>query len=175
MSDGPHLFSTLDIRDVRFRNRIAVSPMCEYSCVDGMANDWHLVHLGSRAVGGAALVMAEATAVEERGRISPSDLGLWKDAQVEPLSQIASFIKRQGAVPGIQLAHAGRKASTDIPWRGGKPLSAAEGAWKPVAPSALAFSSDHQIPSELTTEDIRSIVDAFAAAACRALVAGFQI
>ncbi len=116
MSDG--LFSPLQLRSVTFRNRIAVSPMCQYSCVDGFASEWHFVHLGSRAVGGAALVMAEATAVEQRGQISSSDLGLWKDEQIEPLRTIARFVKENGAVPGIQLAHAGRKASTDVPWNG---------------------------------------------------------
>src|SRR5260370_3616794 len=113
-----HLFAPLDIRGVQFRNRIAVSPMCQYSCEDGFATAWHLVHLGSRAVGGAALVMAEASAVEARGRISPADLGIWKDSHIEDLSHIAAFVKEQGAVPGIQLAHAGRKASTRVPWEG---------------------------------------------------------
>src|SRR3954454_20016962 len=118
MSDAPLLFTPLTIRDVTFRNRIACSPMCQYSSVDGFANDWHLVHLGSRAAGGAALVMVEATAVEERGRISPGDMGLWKDEQKEPLARIARFVSGQGAVPAIQLAHAGRKASTVVPWVG---------------------------------------------------------
>src|SRR4051812_26966877 len=113
MTDG--LFSPLQIRSIRFRNRIAVSPMCQYSCEDGFANEWHFVHLGSRAVGGAALVIAEATAVEQRGQISASDLGLWKDEQIEPLRAIARFVKENGAVPGIQIAHAGRKASTEVP------------------------------------------------------------
>src|SRR3954469_18155015 len=120
--NGPHLFSPLTIRGVTFRNRIMVSPMCQYSSEDGFMNDWHLVHLGSRAVGGAALVMAEATAVEARGRISPNDLGLWKDAHAEPLARVARFVRAQGAAPGIQLAHAGRKASTAQPWQGGKPV-----------------------------------------------------
>ena len=114
------LFDPLEIRSIRFKNRIAVSPMCQYSSVDGFANDWHLVHLGSRATGGAALVIQEATAVSPRGRISPDDMGLWKDEQIEPLQRITRFIKKQGAVPGIQLAHAGRKASTSSPWKGGK-------------------------------------------------------
>ena len=130
-----HLFSPLQIRSVVFRNRIGVSPMCQYSCEDGFATDWHLVHLGSRAVGGAALVMAEATAVEARGRISPADLGLWKDEQIPALARIAAFVRKQGAAPGIQLAHAGRKASTEVPWRGGKRVALADGGWEPVAPS----------------------------------------
>ena len=116
-----HLFSPLTSREVPLRSRIAVSPMCQYSCEDGFATDWHLVHLGARAVGGAGLVMAEASAVVAEGRISPGDLGIWKDAHVEPLARVARFIKEQGAVAGIQLAHAGRKASTDVPWRGGGP------------------------------------------------------
>jgi 2,4-dienoyl-CoA reductase-like NADH-dependent reductase (Old Yellow Enzyme family) len=173
MSDT--LFSPLRLRSVELRNRIAVSPMCQYSSVDGMANDWHFVHLGSRAVGGASLVMAEATAVEQRGQISPSDLGLWKDGQIEPLQRIARFVKEAGAVPAIQIAHAGRKASTDAPWRGGKPLDASTGAWKPVAPSALALTADHQIPAELNVHEIKTIVAAFAATAKRALIAGFQL
>src|SRR5690349_13598639 len=147
MSDG--LFSPLQIRSVRLRNRIAVSPMCQYSSVDGMANDWHFVHLGSRAVGGAALVMAEASAVEERGRISHADLGIWKDEQIEPLQRISRFVKENGAIPALQIAHAGRKASTDLPWEGGRPLNGRAGAWQPVAPSALAFTSDHAVPEEL--------------------------
>src|SRR5580698_2973093 len=122
-----HLFDPLKLRDVTLRNRIAVSPMCEYSSENGFANDWHLVHLGSRAVGGAALVFTEATAVTADGRISPMDLGIWKDGHIEPLARAANFIKAQGAVPGIQLAHAGRKASTSVPWLGGKPLSVGEG------------------------------------------------
>ena len=175
MAEAVHLFAPLQIRDVRFRNRIAVSPMCEYSCVDGMANDWHFVHLGSRAVGGAGAVIAEATAVEARGRISPADLGLWNEKQIEPLRRIAAFVSDHGAVPGIQLAHAGRKASTDKPWLGGKPLSAANGAWQPVAPSPVAFSPHHAVPVELSPADIDHIVRAFAASAQRALTAGFRL
>jgi 2,4-dienoyl-CoA reductase-like NADH-dependent reductase (Old Yellow Enzyme family) len=168
------LFSPFTIRGISFRNRIAVSPMCEYSCVDGMANDWHFVHLGCRAVGGAAIVMTEATAVEERGRISHADLGLWKDAQIEPLERTARFIKARGAVPGIQIAHAGRKASTDIPWLGGKPLAGAN-AWQPIAPSPIPFTTDHPVPAELSTADIQAIASAFAAAAERAVRAGFEV
>jgi len=149
--------------------------MCQYSAEDGFANDWHLVHLGSRAVGGAALVIAEATAVEDRGRISPWDLGIWKDEHIQPLARIARFLKHQGAVPGIQLAHAGRKASTDTPWRGGQPVAVENGGWEPVAPSALPFSTGSLKPRELTLADIRSITEAFAAAALRALEAGFEV
>jgi len=169
------LFEPLRIREVTFRNRILVSPMCQYSSVDGFANDWHLVHLGSRAVGGAAAVFVEATAVEAIGRISPGDMGIWKDQHIEPLQRIARFVKQQGAAPGIQLAHAGRKASTDAPWRGGKPLSIEQDGWQPVAPSALAFAEGHPVPKELTVEGISAIVRAFANAAERALDAGFEL
>ena len=174
-SDTANLFTPLRIRDVTLPNRIVVSPMCQYSCEDGFANDWHLVHLGSRAVGGAALVMAEATAVEARGRISPWDLGIWKDEHVEPLARIAKFIKQQGAVPGIQLAHAGRKASTDTPWRGSKPLMPSQGGWRAVAPSEIPFDEGYPAPSELVAHEIREIENAFAAAAKRALQAGFEV
>src|SRR5450432_4786464 len=126
------LFDSLEIRSISFKNRIAISPMCEYSSVDGFANDWHLVHLGSRAIGGAALVIAEATAVVPEGRISPSDLGIWKDEHIEPLARITSFIREHGSVPGMQLAHAGRKASTAEPWNGGAALSVAQGGWSPI-------------------------------------------
>ncbi len=171
-----HLFSPLTIREITFRNRIAVSPMCQYLCVDGFATDWHLVHLGSRAVGGAALVFAEATAVTADGRISPMDLGIWKDAHIEPLARAAKFIKAQGAVPGIQLAHAGRKASTNAPWLGGKPLSVDQGGWTPIfSASALAFNDGYQIPVALSVAQIRDIVAAFADAARRALEAGFEV
>src|SRR5262245_4528752 len=173
MNDG--LFSPLQLRSIRLRNRIAVSPMCQYSATDGMANDWHFVHLGSRAVGGAALVMVEASAVEQRGQISRSDLGIWKDEQIGPLQRIAGFVKDNGAIPGLQIAHAGRKASTDVPWRGGKRLTADAGAWEPVAPSSIAFTADHVVPTELDVSDIRRIVSAFAAAAHRAANAGFEI
>jgi 2,4-dienoyl-CoA reductase-like NADH-dependent reductase (Old Yellow Enzyme family) len=172
---GGGLFEPLQIRAVTFRNRILVSPMCQYSSVDGFANDWHLVHLGSRAVGGAAAVFVEATAVEAIGRISPGDMGIWKDQHIEPLQRIARFVKQQGAVPGIQLAHAGRKASTDAPWRGGKPLSIEHDGWQPVAPSALAFAEGHPVPKELTVDGIAAIVRAFADAAGRALDAGFEL
>ena len=171
-----HLFSPLTIREVTFRNRIVVSPMCQYSCVDGFATDWHLVHLGSRAVGGAALVFAEATAVTADGRISSMDLGIWKEAHIEPLARAAKFIKAQGAVAGIQLAHAGRKASTNAPWLGGKPLSPSEGGWTPIfSASALAFNDGYQIPVALSVEQIKNIISAFADAARRALEAGFEV
>src|SRR2546423_4440783 len=127
-----HLFAPLTIRSVTLRNRIAVSPMCQYSSEDGFANDWHLVHLGSRAVGGAAAVIAEASAVEPRGRISPQDLGIWKDDHIENLSRIATFVKQQNAVPGIQIAHAGRKGSTRVPWKGGSHIPPDEGGWRTV-------------------------------------------
>jgi 2,4-dienoyl-CoA reductase-like NADH-dependent reductase (Old Yellow Enzyme family) len=170
-----HLFSPLTIREITFRNRIAVSPMCQYSSHDGFANDWHMVHLGSRAVGGAGLVMMEATAVEDRGRISPQDQGIWKDEHVEFLTRIAAFLKEQGAVAGIQLAHAGRKASTRRPWEGGRFVPAAEGGWTPVAPSAIAFHPDDPLPHELSRAEIHRVVEAFTAGACRALRARVQM
>lgn len=169
------LFDPLHIREITFRNRILVSPMCQYSSVDGFANDWHLVHLGSRAVGGAGAVIVEATAVAAIGRISPADMGIWKDQHIEPLARVARFLKQQGAVPGIQLAHAGRKASTDVPWRGGRPLTNEQEAWEPVAPSALAFAEGYPVPRELTVAEIHGIVQAFADAAQRALHAGFEL
>ena len=171
-----HLFSPLKIREIEIKNRIMVSPMCQYSCEDGMATDWHLVHLGSRAVGGAGIVMVEATAVTPEGRISPADMGLWKDEQIEPLARIARFVKSQGAVPAIQIAHAGRKASTDAPWRGGKSLTPEQGGWRPIyAPSAIPFSDGSITPEALDSEGIRRIVAAFADTARRALEAGFEI
>jgi 2,4-dienoyl-CoA reductase-like NADH-dependent reductase (Old Yellow Enzyme family) len=169
------LFSPLPQRSLTLRNRIVVSPMCQYSCADGMATDWHLVHLGSRAVGGAAVVIAEATAVEARGRISPGDLGLWQDAQIEPLARVAKFVRDQGAVPGVQLAHAGRKASTARPWEGGAPVSPAQGGWPVVAPSALPFAEGHPAPEALTSAGVTEIVQAFADAAKRSLAAGFEL
>lgn len=175
MSDAPHLFTPLTIRDITFRNRIAVSPMCQYSSVDGFANDWHLVHLGSRAVGGAGLVIMEATAVEPRGRISPQDQGIWKDEHIDFLTRITAFLKQQGAAAGIQLAHAGRKASTRPPWEGGGFVRAEESGWLPVAPSTLPFHAEDPAPHELSKAEIRAIVDAFAAATRRSLVAGFQV
>jgi 2,4-dienoyl-CoA reductase-like NADH-dependent reductase (Old Yellow Enzyme family) len=171
-----HLFDPLKLRGVEFANRIVVSPMCQYSCVDGFANDWHFVHLGSRAVGRAAAVIAEATAITADSRISPQDLGIWTDAHIEPLRRVFSFISDQGSVPGIQLAHAGRKASTNQPWNGGKPITPAQGGWTPIfAPSALAFADGYQVPQALTVAEIGATVDAFAAAACRAHAAGAKL
>jgi 2,4-dienoyl-CoA reductase-like NADH-dependent reductase (Old Yellow Enzyme family) len=149
--------------------------MCQYSCEDGFANDWHLVHLGARAVGGAGLVMTEATAVEPRGQISPGDLGLWKDEHIAPLARITRFLKEHGAVPGIQIAHAGRKAGTAPPWQGGRPLPDGDGGWNPVGPSAVAFSDQHRIPHALTIEEIRHIQQCFVDAARRAVEAGFDL
>ena len=169
------LFDPLTLRSVTLPNRIGVSPMCEYSSTDGFANDWHLVHLGSRAVGGAGLVMTEATAVEARGRISPNDLGIWKDAHVEALARVTRFVRAQGAVAAIQLAHAGRKGSTARPWDGGKPLSTDGGGWRPVAPSAEPFDAGHSVPEALSEAGIAEVIASFAAAALRALDAGFQV
>jgi 2,4-dienoyl-CoA reductase-like NADH-dependent reductase (Old Yellow Enzyme family) len=169
------LFEPLKIRDITFRNRIAISPMCQYSSVDGFASDWHLVHLGSRATGGAALVMQEATAVSARGRISPDDMGLWKDEQVEPLKRITRFISGHGAVPGIQLAHAGRKASSSSPWKGGKQLPVTEGGWVPEAPSPIPYRESDAVPEMLSAAGIAGIIDDFRLAAVRALMAGFQV
>src|SRR3954452_17824802 len=170
----PDLFSPLTIRSVTLRNRIGISPMCQYSSEDGFANDWHMVHLGSRAVGGAGLVITEATAVEHRGMISPQDLGIWKDEHVEMLSRIARFIASQGAVPGMQLAHAGRKPSTAPPAQGGKPIAPEKGGWIPAAPSPIPFAPGYPTPHELSIDEIATIVRAFAAGASRALRAGFK-
>jgi 2,4-dienoyl-CoA reductase-like NADH-dependent reductase (Old Yellow Enzyme family) len=171
-----HLFEPLRLRGVEFAHRIVVSPMCQYSCTDGFANDWHFVHLGSRAVGRAAAVIAEATAITADSRISPQDLGIWMDAHIEPLRRTFSFIAEQGSVPGIQLAHAGRKASTSQPWNGGKPIGPAEGGWAPIfAPSALAFADGYQVPQALTVAEIGSIIEAFAAAVRRAQAAGAKL
>lgn len=170
-----HLFSPFSIREIEFRNRIAVSPMCMYSSHDGFANDWHLVHLGSRAVGGAALVIAEATAVSPEGRISIADLGIWKDDHIEYLQKITHFISQQGAVPGIQLAHAGRKAGRNEPWNGDKIIPETEGGWKVVAPSNIPFLPEYSIPESLTKEGIEKVVSDFSNATERALRAGFQV
>ena len=169
------LFSPLAQRAMTLRNRIVVSPMCQYSCVDGLATDWHLVHLGSRAVGGAGAVIVEATAVEARGRISPHDVGLWQDGQIEPLARVTRFLREHGAVAGAQLAHAGRKAGTARPWEGGEPLPVGAGGWTPVAPSAMPFAEGHPVPVELDAAGLAGIVRAFAAAAQRALAAGFEL
>ena len=169
------LFTPLKIREITFRNRIAVSPMCQYSAEDGFATDWHLVHLGSRAVGGAGLVLMEATAVEPRGRISPADTGIWKNEHIEPLARIARFMRAQGAVAGVQLAHAGRKGSTPPPWQGGGVIRPDAGGWQTVAPSPIPFLAGAPPPHELSAAEIGSIVDAFRAAAGRAREAGFQV
>ena len=169
------LFEPLQLREVRFRNRIVVSPMCQYSSDDGFANEWHQVHLGSRAVGGAGLVFTEAAAVTPDGRISPQDLGIWNDAHVEELARITRFIGAHGAVSGIQLAHSGRKGSTAAPWKGGKPLSADQGGFAPIyAPSPVAYHDGHQ-PRELDEAGIARIVRSFADAAERAQRAGFRV
>src|SRR4051812_23585983 len=171
-----HLFEPLEIRSIRFRNRIMVSPMCQYSSHDGFAHEWHLVHLGSRAVGGAGLVFTEAAAVTPEGRISPEDLGIWKDDHIESLARITAFLRKHGAPAGTQLAHAGRKASTAAPWKGGKPVGAEDGGWSPLhAPSAIPFGQGYQAPKELSVGEIRELVRAFAAAARRALAAGFEV
>jgi 2,4-dienoyl-CoA reductase-like NADH-dependent reductase (Old Yellow Enzyme family) len=172
-----NLFDSLQIRDVTFRNRIAVSPMCEYSSEDGFANDWHLVHLGSRAVGGAGAVITEAAAVVAEGRISPNDLGIWKDDHIENLSQIVHFIRQHGAVAGIQLAHAGFKASTDVPWRNhGHPVSVAEGGWRPIySGTSKPFTPESIQPLALTCEAITRLAHAYTLAAGRALEAGFDL
>ena len=175
---GPmaHLFDPLSIRGLTFANRVFVSPMCEYSSVDGYANDWHFVHLGSRAVGGAGLVLTEATAILPEGRISPQDLGIWSDDHIEPLARIVRFIHAQGSVAGMQLAHAGRKASTHRPWAGHGAVPEHAGGWKKVvAPSALAFTDGYPMPHALTGDGIQEIVAAFAKSARRACEAGFQV
>src|SRR5258705_7853836 len=148
--------------------------MCQYCAVDGLLDDWHLVHLGSRAVGGAGVVFMEATAVEARGRISPWDTGIWKDDHVSVLSRITAFIRSQGAVPGLQLAHAGRKASVRRPWEGGAPIPESEGGWQTVAPSSIPFHDTDPVPHELTVAEIHTLIGEFAAAARRALAAGFE-
>lgn len=171
-----HLFAPLVIRGVELRNRIVVSPMCQYSSSDGFASDWHLVHLGSRAVGGASLVFTEATAVTPEGRISPDDLGIWKLEHVERLVPIVEFIHAQGAAAGMQLAHAGRKASTDAPWRGGHSLDPQQRGWRPLyAPSAIALSPAYPVPEALDLAGIQAVVRAFADAARRADQAGFDV
>jgi 2,4-dienoyl-CoA reductase-like NADH-dependent reductase (Old Yellow Enzyme family) len=174
--ENAHLFSPLQLRGVQFRNRIVVSPMCQYSSEDGFANDWHLVHLGSRAVGGAALVFTEAAAVLPEGRISPQDLGIWNDEHVEMLARIFSFVRQQGALAGVQLAHAGRKASTARPWDGGGPIAPEAGGWSPIfGPSPLPFDDGYQTPQELDESGLAHIREAFVAAAKRALAAGAQV
>lgn len=169
------LFDEFRLKDVTLRNRIAVSPMCQYSSDKGFPNDWHLVHLGSRAVGGAGLVMVEATAVLSEGRISPADSGIYLDDHVEPFARISRFLAQHGAVPGIQLAHAGRKASAKKPWEGNAHIETGQGGWDTIAPSAIPFGGKlTKVPREMTVQDIAGVQDAFAAAAKRALAAGFQ-
>jgi 2,4-dienoyl-CoA reductase-like NADH-dependent reductase (Old Yellow Enzyme family) len=174
-STSAHLFQPLTLRSVTLRNRIGVSPMCQYSAVDGMANEWHFVHLGSRAVGGAGLVCVEATAVAPEGRITPGCMGLWSEQHVEPLARIVRFLKQHGAGPGIQIAHAGRKASAAVPWRGGAHLSDSEGGWTPLAPSAIPFGGTlNKVPHAVTVAEIARIQNDFVATAKRALAAGFK-
>src|SRR5947209_6477793 len=170
------LLSPLTIRGITFRNRIVMSPMCQYSAEEGFAHDWHLVHLGSRASGGVSLVIVEASAVTRDGRISPGDLGIWSDAHIEPLARIARFVHSQGAVAGIQLAHAGRKGSCDLPWNGGDSLKTpAEGGWTVVGPSPIPFNDGDPVPVPLDEAGIEEIVTAFEAAAGRAVTAGFRV
>ena len=171
---GNALFSPFQLRSLTFANRIGVSPMCEYSSEDGFANDWHLVHLGARAQGGAALIMLEASAVTAEGRISPGDLGIWKDEHIANLARIVKFIHSQGVRAGIQLAHAGRKGSMSIPFGGERLLPPGQGGWIPVAPSAIAFSPTYPVPRELDQAGIDATIAAFAQAAQRALTAGFD-
>ncbi len=174
--ESTNLFAPVKLRDVTLANRIVVSPMCQYSSSEGFANEWHFVHLGSRAVGGAGLVMTEATAVLPEGRISPQDLGIWSDDHIEPLSRIVRFIHDQGSIAGMQLAHAGRKASTYRPWEGQGYVPEVKGGWrKVVAPSPLAFSDDYAVPEALTEDGIRKVVTSFAEAARRAFDAGFRV
>jgi 2,4-dienoyl-CoA reductase-like NADH-dependent reductase (Old Yellow Enzyme family) len=170
------LLSPLALRSVTLRNRIGMSPMCQYSAVDGRVGDWHLVHYGARAVGGVGLVIVEASGVEARGRISAADVGIWEDGQVEPLARLVGIVSANGAVAGIQLAHAGRKASVRAPWdRGGAPQLPEEGGWVPVAPSALPFADGHATPEALTEAGIAGVIRSFAEGARRALAAGFQV
>jgi 2,4-dienoyl-CoA reductase-like NADH-dependent reductase (Old Yellow Enzyme family) len=169
------LFAPFKLGSIEFKNRIFVSPMCQYSSQDGLPTDWHLVHLGSRAVGGAALVMVEATAVSPEGRISPFDSGIWSDEHAQRFERITRFIERQNSIPAIQLAHAGRKASTDVPWQGGRPLGEEADGWQPIAPSAIPFDDGDPVPREMSAGDIEAVVDQFVSAARRSLAAGFQV
>jgi 2,4-dienoyl-CoA reductase-like NADH-dependent reductase (Old Yellow Enzyme family) len=169
------LFTPLRLRGTELKNRIVVSPMCEYSARDGHPTNWHMVHLGSRAVGGCSLVFTEATAVSAVGRISPGDTGIYMDCHVDSWRPIAEFIHEQGAIAGIQLAHAGRKASTAVPWLGGAPVAISDGGWTPVAPSAIPFSVGYTVPKELTAAEIDEVVADFEAAAKRAIQAGFDV
>jgi 2,4-dienoyl-CoA reductase-like NADH-dependent reductase (Old Yellow Enzyme family) len=171
----PHLFDALRLRDVTFANRIGVSPMCQYSCTDGFANDWHFVHLGTRAVGGAGLVFTEAAAVTPEGRISPEDLGVWNEQHFEPLERVARFIDSQGGIAGIQLAHAGRKGSTYRPWSGNGKVPVGEGGWQAVGPTAQPFSPSYPVPTALSVAQIAALQSAFAQAAERSYRAGFRV
>ncbi|HKV64936.1 MAG TPA: oxidoreductase, partial [Rhodanobacteraceae bacterium] len=173
--EQPMLLQPIKLGALALRNRIVVSPMCQYSSPDGVPTDWHLVHLGSRAVGGAGLVFTEASSVSPEGRISPDDAGIWNDAQAEAWAHIVGFVRGQGAAVGMQLAHAGRKASTDAPWRGGGPLDAAHGGWTPVAPSAIPFDEGYPVPAVLDAAGIRKVTGDFRAAARRARDAGFDV
>lgn len=171
----PHLFEQLQLRDVVLANRVGIPPMCQYSAKDGIAGEWHSVHYGSRAVGGAALLIVEATAVAPEGRITPGDLGIWKDEQAQPLGDIARFARAQGCVAAIQLAHAGRKASAALGWQAQRTLSETEGGWTPLAPSALPFGEAYAVPRELDAAGIRQVVEQFAAGAGRARDAGYRV
>lgn len=174
-ADGPHLFRPLTLRSITLPNRIVLSPMCQYAAEDGLPDEWHFQHLASRAVGGAGLVFTEATHVEPRGRITPFCLGLWNDEQAERLARIVRFVESQGVVPGIQLAHAGRKASADAPWRGGRPLAPEAGGWRPVAPSAAPYDAHWPVPHALDEDGIGAVLDAFRQATRRAREAGFKV
>lgn len=172
----PHLFSPITIKNIEFKNRLVVSPMCEYSSTDGFANNWHLVHLGARAVGGAALIITEATAISPEGRISYGDLGIYKDEHIAKLKEITDFIHEHGSVAGIQLAHAGRKASHDLPWKGNAQIAPNQpNGWRALAPSAIAFGNDNEVPDELDKAGIEKIKTDFKAAAVRSLKAGFKV
>lgn len=174
-SSTPHLFRPITLRSVTARNRIMLSPLCEYSATEGLPNDWHMVHLGARAVGGAGIVFSEATAVEPRGRITPACTGLWNEAQQNAWAPIVSFIESQGALPGMQLAHAGRKASTKSPWDGREPLTPHNGGWQTIAPSPIPFNPEDPTPKEMDEADLAGLAQAFGDAAGRALAAGFKI
>jgi 2,4-dienoyl-CoA reductase-like NADH-dependent reductase (Old Yellow Enzyme family) len=170
------LFSPITLKNITLKNRIAISPMCQYSAEDGFANDWHLVHLGSRASGGAGLIIQEATAISPEARISPADLGIWKDEHIEKLKQINAFIVSQNAIPGIQLAHAGRKASVSSPWEGNKKLDFAQGGWRTVAPSAIAYHENEPfLPEALDKSGIQKVISDFKTATKRAVEAGYQV
>lgn len=170
-----HLFNSLKIKNIELKNRIAVSPMCQYSSMDGFANDWHLVHLGSRAIGGAGLVLTEAIAVSQEGRITPNDLGIWKDEHIPFLNRINNFIEQQGSIAGVQLAHAGRKAGHAQPWEGGNKLKFEDGGWQSIAPSAIPFNEGGSVPEAMTLIEIKKCIDNFQQAALRAKKAGFKV